>query len=99
VTASGADGPAIREGDLLTVAQVLKVLPVGRTMLYQLIAERTIPAIRVASIASRRGRVLVLRKGLDEYLARLRNPEPPPVREPVAVDVDTLRARILARKR
>ncbi|MCI0587260.1 MAG: helix-turn-helix domain-containing protein [Planctomycetes bacterium] len=91
--------PVLREGDYLTVAQVLRILPVGRTMLYALIAERTIPAIRIASVSSRRGRVLVLRRGLEEYLARLRVPQAPPIREPVAVDVDTLRARILARKK
>ena len=91
--------PSLLEGEYLTVAQVLRILPVGRSMLYDLIAERAIPAIRIASASSRRGRILVLRRGLEEYLARLRVPEPPPARTPAAVDVDSLRDRILARRK
>jgi len=91
------DAPSVRPGDLISVEQALHLLPVGRTMLYQLIAEKTIPSIRVATVGSRRGRVLVVRAGLEAFVASL---QAPPVARPVArrgarVDVDALRARVL----
>ena len=91
------DAPPLRPGDLLSVEQALMLLPVGRTMLYQLIAEKTVPSIRVTTVGSRRGRVLVLRAGLDAFVASL---QAPPVARAVAhggarVDVDALRTRVL----
>lgn len=92
-----AEGPHLQPGDLLTVEQALALLPVGRTMLYQLIAEKTVPSIRVATVGSRRGRVLVVRARLEAFVASL---QAPPVARPDArrgarVDVDALRARVL----
>lgn len=91
------DAPPVQPGDLLTVAETLRLLPVGRTMLYALLTEGTVPSIRVATLGSRRGRVLVLRRGIDAFVASL---QAPPVARPVArwgarIDVDALRARVL----
>jgi hypothetical protein len=88
---------ALRPGDLLSVEQALALLPVGRTMLYALLAERAIPSIRVATVGSRRGRVLVVRAGLDAYVASLQGPAVarPVARRGAGVDVDALRVRVL----
>ena len=64
----GSGRPGIAEDDLLTVQQALCILPVGRSTLYQLVEEGQIPAIRVRTIGSRRGRILVVRAGLEEYV-------------------------------
>ena len=66
-------------------------------MLYQLLAEGTVPSIRVATVGSRRGRVIVVRAGLEAFVASL---QAPPVTRPVGhggarVDVDALRVRVL----
>ncbi len=60
------------EGDLRTIRQVLEVLPVSRSMLYKLVAEGQIPSVRVRCTASRRGRILVHRADLAEYVEKLR---------------------------
>lgn len=82
----------IEEGDLITVPQALRLLPVGRAYLYRLVGEGVIPSIRVASVGSRRGRVLLFRSGLNEYVRQL---QAPTTRTPVRVDVDALRERII----
>ena len=84
-------------GDLLSVPQALRLLPVGRATLYRLLAEEAIPSIRVATLGSRRGRVLVVRAGLEAFVASLLGP---PIARSVGprslgVDVDALRARIV----
>ena len=89
----GEPTPGLRPGDLLTVPQTLEVLPVGRSLLYQLLAEGAIPSIRVASIGSRRGRVLVLRRGLEAYVENLLPATG--ASSAGALDVDALRARVL----
>ena len=53
-----APSEPLREGDLLTAAQALELLPVGKSLLYQLADEGQIEAIRVAGAGSRRGRIL-----------------------------------------
>ncbi len=92
-------GAALRPGDLLSVAQALALLPVGRTMLYSLLADGSIPSIRVATVGSRRGRLLVRRDGLEAFVAALhyRHAAPPVPRGRPSVDVDALRARVLRR--
>ncbi len=77
----------IREGDLLTVAQVLRLLPVGRSTVYQLVEEGRLPACRVRTAGSRRGRVLIARVDLEAFLAGARQAA---TRAPVRVDVDGL---------
>ena len=91
------DAPSLQPGDFLSVEQALQLLPVGRTLLYALLGDRAIPSIRVASVGSRRGRLLVLRRGLEAFVASLLAP---PVARPGArrggrVDVDALRSRVL----
>ncbi len=71
---------SLQPGDLITVAQALQLLPVGKSLLYDLIGDGSIPHIRVSSIGSRRGRILILRRGLEEFVDRLRartGPLPP----------------------
>lgn len=97
-----AEGPSIQSpryapGDLLTVPQALRILPVGKSTIYDLIGQGLLPSVRVTSVGSRRGRVLLLRRGIEDYIDRLR--AAPAERPPVRVDVDTLRAKILGRGR
>jgi len=61
--------PEFSAGDLLTVAEALRILPVGRSTIYRMIEAGRLSALRVPSTGSRRGRVLVLRSSLDELIA------------------------------
>ena len=78
-------------GDLLTVPQVLQILPIGKSTLYALIDNGEIPAVRVGANTGRRGRILIHRDDLDEYVARSRQRRPS---APVRVDVDNLLKKI-----
>ena len=87
----------LEEGDLLTVAQALKILPVGKTTIHDLVNEGALPCIRVGTVGSRRKRILLLRSGLDEYVRRLRMVEWEKDARPTAtVDPDAVRGRVLA---
>ena len=77
-------------GDLLTVYQALQVLPVGKTLLYRLVEEGQIRSIRPRSVGSRRGRILVFRDSLEDYI---RGQEAPARRTGVKVSVDDLLGR------
>ncbi len=81
----------LQPGDLVTVQQAVSLLPVGRTMLYELVAEGQISSLRVKSVGSRRGRILIFRSSLEDYVRRhettLRRPSP-------SISVDELRDRI-----
>ena len=83
---------SLREGDLLTAPQALKLLPIGKSLLYQLAEEGQIEAIRVGSGGSRKGRVLFERAAIEEYVARLRGEAPR--RQPAKLDVDELLALV-----
>ena len=85
-------------GDLLTVQQVLQIVPIGRTLLYQLVDEGQIQSIRVQSVGSKRGRILIFRSAVDEYVRRQEAHAPAPRRAP-KVSVDELRDRIRTRRR
>ncbi len=87
-----APSEPLREGDLLTAHQALKLLPVGKSLLYQLAEEGQIEAIRVASVGSRRGRILFERAAIESYVARLRGEAPR--RQPAKLDVDEILARV-----
>lgn len=81
----------LRAGDLLTVSAALAILPVGKTLLYDLIRDGQIPAIRVAATGSRHGRLLLHRADLAAYVERARHgatvaPMPP--------DVDAVHRRV-----
>ncbi|MCK6478613.1 MAG: helix-turn-helix domain-containing protein [Planctomycetaceae bacterium] len=82
-------------GDLLSVAQALELLPVGRATLYRLLAEQAIPSIRVATLGSRRGRVLIVRGGLERFVASLLGPPEERRVSPRPLDVNALRDRIV----
>jgi len=84
----------LQQGDLLTAVQALQLLPVGRSTLYRLIKEGRIPAVRVKSGGSRRGRLLILRRDLEDYVASLRGEQHPP---PALIDVDELLDRVRGR--
>ena len=85
--------PGIAEDDLLTVQQALCILPVGRSTLYQLVEEGQLPAIRVRTLGSRRGRVLIERAGLEKYVEGLRRGRPAscPV---LRLDVDEILSQV-----
>lgn len=93
----GDSGAALREGDLLTVAQALRLVPVGRSTLYALIESGELPCYRVTALGSRRGRVLVHRGDLEAFVARARHVAP--TAAVVAPDVDALLSRVRARRR
>ena len=78
----------LEEGDLLTVAQACKLLPVSDSLMRKLAETGEIASIRVKSTGSRRGRILIERASLDEYVARLRGKTTP--RQPARVDVDAV---------
>jgi excisionase family DNA binding protein len=79
------------DGDLLTIKQARRILPVSQSRMYELVAAGEVPAIRVPSAGGGRGRWLVVRSGLDRYIrARLRDrPTRPLVETP-----DSILARI-----
>ena len=79
------------EGDLLTVQRALRILPVGKSMLYRLVEEGQIPAIRVRSVGSKRGRILILRASLERYVRQREAAIPRPAPK---VSVDDLRDRV-----
>ncbi len=86
----------LQPGDLLTVRQALALLPIGRTLLYELVAEGQISSMRVKSVGSRRGRILIFRSALNDYVRRHENTIP---RTSPSISVDELRDRIRTRSR
>jgi len=82
---------ALREGDLITIEQALRLLPVSKSLFHQILADGAVPHIRISASGSRRGRVLVERAGLEAYVAALRQPAPA---RTVKVDVDSLREKV-----
>jgi excisionase family DNA binding protein len=86
----------LKEGDLLTVAEALRLLPVGKSTLYALVRQGDLPAIRITTKGSARGRVLLFRDSVDRLVARLRSGATPIRQAPtIRVDPDSLRRRIL----
>ena len=62
----------LSEGDFLTVAQVLRILPMGRSTLYALIDSGQLPHYRVSAARSHRGRILIHRADLEAYIEKSR---------------------------
>lgn len=83
-------------GDIISLSEALRLLPISKGLMLRLLADGSIPHIRVRAIGSRRGRVLIERAGLEGYVATLLQPGAP--RE-VKVDVDKIRAEVRARGR
>ena len=55
-------------GDFLTVAEVLRIVPLSKTTVYALIDSGQLPSYRVSVAGSRRGRVLIARRDLEAFL-------------------------------
>ena len=77
----------LREGDFLSVAQVLRIVPLSKTTVYALIDSGQLPSYRVSAAGSRRGRVLIAKADLETFLAGARQAA---TRAPTHVDVDQL---------
>ena len=78
---------SLRDGDLLTVAQVLRIVPLSKTTVYALVDSGELPSYRVSVAGSRRGRVLIARADLEAFVEGARQAA---TRAPVRVDVDDL---------
>ena len=59
--------------DLLTIRQALEVVPVSKSLLYQLVADRVIPSVRIGGAGSSRGRILVRRSDLEKFIKQSRD--------------------------
>jgi excisionase family DNA binding protein len=81
----------LEEGDLLTIEQVRRLLPLGRSTIYALVKTGQLPCYRVRAAGSRRGRLLIARRDLEAYLDRARQAAP---RAPTRVDVDGLLRKV-----
>jgi excisionase family DNA binding protein len=87
---------ALREGDLLTVPQALRLLPIGRSTLHALVESGQLPHYRVSAAGGGRGRILIDRRDLEAFVAKSRQAA---TRAPVRVDVDGVLARVRRRGR
>ncbi len=81
----------LREGDFLTVAEVLRIVPLSKTTVYALVDSGQLPSYRVSVAGSRRGRVLIARADLEAFVEGARQAA---TRAPVRVDVDDLRRKV-----
>ncbi len=60
---------SLSPGSLVTIREALEIIPVSRSLLYELVAKGEIPSIRVGS---RRGRILIHRADLEAFIDRSR---------------------------
>ncbi len=67
-----ARSDGLREGDLLTVAEALRILPIGKSKLYALLADGEIEHVRVPSTGGRRARLFIPRAALEAFVERHR---------------------------
>jgi excisionase family DNA binding protein len=81
----------LAEGDLLTVAQARRFLPVAPSTIYRLVETGRLPAHRIKTTEGGRGRLLIHRADLVAFVAKTRETRP---REPTAVDVDGLLEKV-----
>ena len=84
----------IAEGDLLTIPQVQRLLPLARSTIYALIDTGRLPAYRVQAAGGGRGRVLVAKADLEAFVAGTRQAA---TRAPTVPDADALLAKVRAR--
>ena len=63
---------SLTPGDLLTVSQVLKILPLGRSTIYGLVARGALPSYRPGAAGGGRGRILIHRTDLEAFIERSR---------------------------
>ena len=69
---SRAVSERLAEGDLLTIPQVQRLLPLGRSTIYGLVARGALPSYRVGATGGGRGRVLVARADLEAFIEKSR---------------------------
>lgn len=82
----------MRDDEVLTPRQVMRRLNVGKSLVYQLAADGTIPSIRIRSAGSRRGALRFFASDVEAYLARLRAESRG---QALAPDPDEIRRRVL----
>jgi len=90
------EGERLREGDVVTAAEALRLLPISKSALYELATEGILPSFRVGAPGSRRGRLLFWRGDIEAYVARARQAA---TRAPVRPDADAVLAKVRARGR
>ena len=84
----------LTDGDLLSIPQVQRLVPIGKSSLYALVASGELPSYRVRIAGGGRGRVFVARADLEAFIEGARQTA---TRQPVRVDVDVIRDRIRRR--
>ena len=77
--------------ELVTVGEVARALRVGRSLAHRLCSDGSIPSARIASVGSRRGRVVVKREDLDAYIDGLFSRSKA---KPTRLDVDQILGRV-----
>ena len=85
-----------REGDLVTVQEALRLVPIGKSTLYALCDSGQLPHYRIRAAGSRRGRILIARQDLVAFIEKTRQAAP---RAPTRLDVDQILARVRGRRR
>ena len=88
--------PELREGDLLSIRQVQRLMPVGRTTLYALVQSGQLPHHRIQVHGSRRARILIAREDVEAFLAATRQVRAP---QTGRLDVDQIVAKVRRRTR
>ena len=88
---------SLAPGDLLTVPQATQIVPVAKSMLYRLIDEGQLRSVRIQSAGSKRGRILIFRSALEDYVRR--QEAKAPARPTASVNVDELRDQVRTRHR
>ncbi len=58
----------LEPGDLITVAQALKLVPISKSLMYALLEAGEIEHVPVSSVGSRKGRKLIHRASLEAYV-------------------------------
>ncbi len=86
-----ASSEPLREGDFLSVAEVLRIVPLSKSTIYALVDSGQLPSFRVSVAGSRRGRVLIAKVDLEAFIEGARQAA---TRAPVRVDVDVLLERV-----
>lgn len=77
-------GPGrLEPGDLLSVPQALRLLPVSKATMYRLVSRGEVPALRIPTAGGGGGRVLISRQGLEDFVRRMLSEAPKAVPESV----------------
>ena len=63
-----SDREHLRPGDVLTIAQALKILPIPKSTIHDMIEARDFPAFPVRQTSSGRKNYVVLRSDLEAFL-------------------------------